>query len=514
LKPKTVTAIRDRYPLLLFLSGYFLFILLTWADYGMTFDESGVYARGIGLAHYLVHDDYAGFTHKSVSDDGLVVYNHLYGMVLSLFNPAGEVDCYHFLNLLFASLLFIAIFEVLFWRYEKPWLAVLGPVFLFFSPRFLGDIPGNPKDMPFAVFYFLALTAIYYFHRRPAKNPLVPGLILGLFFGLAQSSRMMAFTLYLIFLLFNLHFFYRQKPKPGLREWKQHLRQTAGLLLMILILSNFIMVLTWPYLGSNYFKHLYELLTMSGDFFWQNNVLFLGREILSTQLPWYYLPVWFLIGLPLFLLFFIGYSLTGLRKKWKDPLFILMLSAMAVILGGYFLARPVIYDGLRHFLFLIPILVVLAAAGAIEFCLGFKRPLLKKIIIGLASLNLLAVTYHMVRIHPYEYLYFNELTCGLKGSEGKFDNDYWGASFRETVEWLKSNEIKDQKRIYKIHGSGNPYQIFYYFTGNMKWVDNIKDADYYLSTTRDKKHLLAGSAPVIHVAEREGVPLNYVFKMK
>lgn len=137
----------------------------------MTFDESGVYARGIGLAHYLVHDDFAGFTHKSVPDDGLVLYNHLYAMILSWFNPYGEVDCFHFLNLAFASLLFTAIFEVLFWRYEKPWLALLGPLFLFFTPRFLGDIPGNPKDMPFAVSYFLALTALYYFHRRPRKTP-------------------------------------------------------------------------------------------------------------------------------------------------------------------------------------------------------------------------------------------------------------------------------------------------------------------------------------------------------
>ena len=87
MKPKTVTAIRNRYPILLFLAGYFLFLLLTWADYGMTFDESGVYARGIGLSHYLAHDDYAGFVHKTSSDDGLVVYNHLYGMVLSWFNP-------------------------------------------------------------------------------------------------------------------------------------------------------------------------------------------------------------------------------------------------------------------------------------------------------------------------------------------------------------------------------------------------------------------------------------------
>ena len=264
----------------------------------------------------------------------------------------------------------------------------------------------------------------------------------------------------------------------------------------------------------DYFKHFFEVLTLSRNFFWQNHVLFLGQQVLSTHLPWYYLPVWLLIGLPLFVLFLTVYSLAGLLKKWKDPLFILMLAALAVNLMVYFLAKPVIYDGLRHFLFLIPILVVLAASGAVEFWLGSSRSLVKNIVAGLVALNLLVVGVHMVRLHPYEYIYFNELTGGLKGSEGNFDSDYWGASFREAVEWLHRNETKDKAGIYKITGNGNPYQIFYYFPKNIEWVDDIKNADYYLSTTRDNKHLLAGSAPVIHIVEREGVPLNYVFKLK
>ena len=120
----------------------------------------------------------------------------------------------------------------------------------------------------------------------------------------------------------------------------------------------------------------------------------------------------------------------------------------------------------------------------------------------------------LVRLHPYEYIYFNGLTGGLKGAQGKFDNDYWGASFKEAVEWLKNNEIKDPKKIYKIYGSGNPYQIFYYFTPNMHWTDHLQDADYYLSYTRDDKQNLADPFKVIHVIEREGVPLNYIFKLK
>ncbi len=111
-------------------------------------------------------------------------------------------------------------------------------------------------------------------------------------------------------------------------------------------------------------------------------------------------------------------------------------------------------------------------------------------------------------------MYFNELTGGLKGSAGKFDNDYWSASTREGVEWIKKNGISDPKKIYSINSSANPYQVYPYLNDQMKWTDNLKDADYYLSTTRDGKDKLAGNAAITHVVEREGVPLCYVFKLK
>src|ERR1041385_2569857 len=45
--------IRDRYPLFLFLIFYFIWTLFTYQDFGETWDESGVYTRGIAFFHYL-----------------------------------------------------------------------------------------------------------------------------------------------------------------------------------------------------------------------------------------------------------------------------------------------------------------------------------------------------------------------------------------------------------------------------------------------------------------------------
>jgi len=506
-------ALRRRYPLIFFGLFYLILTNLTFRDFGETFDESGVYTRGIVLNHYLIHDDFIGFLHKSSPDDGAVVYDHFYSLMLSYLNPSSDLDNYHWLNMVFALLAFIALFELLLSQTQKPLLALLGPLFLLLTPRFSGDIPANPKDMPFAVFYLLTLCAVYLFYQKPQTNPYLKILVLGLLFGVTQSCRLLGLTLYPVYILFDLHFFYH-KNKPVLSQWKNHLMETACVLTLVFMISSFIMILTWPYLGANYFNHFTDLLGISKNFAWNNNVLFMGKEIPSTQLPWTYLPVWFLVTTPLFILFFLVTSFIFVKNKMANPLYILMGIAVTVNLAFNLILRPVIYDGLRHFLFLLPILTVIAALSAAEWFQQNKPGHVFKIIMGLFLLNGLTVTFQLIQLHPYEYIYFNELTGGLRGSQGKFDNDYWGASFKEAVDWLEKNETTDPHRSYKINGSGNPYQIFYYFTPNMKWVDNPKDADYYISYTRDDKQLLADPSKIIHVVEREGVPLNYIFKLK
>jgi hypothetical protein len=396
----------------------------------------------------------------------------------------------------------------------NPWLAALGPVFLVLTPRFTGDIPGNPKDMPFATAYFLALAGIYTFlSRRPATPPITQALILGFLFGLAQCTRTLGFSLYLVFLLYDFHLFYH-RGKPTGKHWARHLRETGLLLAAIFIISNFMMMATWPYLGGNYAAHLLEALQNSKSFFWNNPVLFEGKQILATQLPLSYLPVWLGITIPLGYLLLLAMSLRYTNRFIQNELAVLFVCALGVNAALVILFHPVLYDGLRHFLFLLPILAALAALSAASW-IRERAPLaLKAILFALVSLNLVFVGVEMFRLHPYEYVYFNEVTGGLKGSVGKFDNDYWGASNKEAVEWIKKNGLSDPKKVYQINSSGNSYQVLPYFNEQMKWSDSLNDADYYLSTTRDGKDKLLDSSKVVDVVEREGVPLCYVFKLR
>jgi hypothetical protein len=119
-------------------------------------------------------------------------------------------------------------------------------------------------------------------------------------------------------------------------------------------------------------------------------------------------------------------------------------------------------------------------------------------------------------LYPFQNLYFNELTGGLKGAHGRFDTDYWGQTYKEATEWLKGNDLKDldpRVRTVKVHTRGNALSSVYYFKPGMAWAP-FGDADYFLSTSRWREHEWAGDRKPLHVVSREGTPLNYTFKMR
>jgi hypothetical protein len=52
--------------------------------------------------------------------------------------------------------------------------------------------------------------------------------------------------------------------------------------------------------------------------------------------------------------------------------------------------------------------------------------------------NILSLT----NLHPYQYVYYNQLTNGVKGAFRVYEMDYWGTSYREATEYI--NRIAPQ----------------------------------------------------------------------
>ena len=85
------------------------------------------------------------------------------------------------------------------------------------------------------------------------------------------------------------------------------------------------------------------------------------------------------------------------------------------------------FSGMRHFLFVVPPLAVLAGIGfgtALRWIAARRRSLAHA---GLAVLGVwfLSTASVLVRLHPYEYLFFNPIVGGLAGAAQRYDTDYW-----------------------------------------------------------------------------------------
>ncbi len=284
-------------------------------------------------------------------------------------------------------------------------------------------MPANPKDVPFAIFYFLSLISMYKF--SPSKEP-AKLLLLGLLFGITQSLRTVGFTLYLIYFIYEL---YIRKPIKDII--------LSGLL--VFIIAGFFMASTWAYTGANYIRNTAELFTNASDFTpWNNTMLFQGNFLLKYERPIQYLPIWFLLTTPLYVL---GGSFLSLLYIKKSKLLFITWSALVINGILYVLMNPVIYNGLRHFLYLLPILVLNTLIFMYETLnVNFVNKYIKGLMLGLVAINITLTGVTMFKLHPYEYTYFNELVGGIKGAQGRYEMDYWGASYTQAAAWLREQE--------------------------------------------------------------------------
>jgi hypothetical protein len=95
--------------------------------------------------------------------------------------------------------------------------------------------------------------------------------------------------------------------------------------------------------------------------------------------------------------------------------------------------RPVMYNGIRHFVFLTPPFAVLGGLAAAWIARRLQQygrvPVTAGAIVLVAGLA--APTIDMARLHPYEYTHFNHIAGGVAGARPRYMVDYWGLSMRQ-----------------------------------------------------------------------------------
>jgi len=399
-------------------------------------------------------------------------------------------------------------------------LQVFAAVALASLPRFVGHAFINPKDTPFAAVF---VWAIYYaiivletkrFSWREMTN-------LGVLVGTAMAIRSGGVILIVIFALAGLAILYRGESTPTrwlVRNWVRVFDRLA----LLTVIAWVVMVIPWPYAHGNPIGRPLASILGSMNFHRAYPVLIHGEVFQSDQLPRYYL-VWSLfVSTPINLLVLSKLGTVRLvllwRKETADTKKIAVLCAWGAFpLLYFFTLTPNVYDGIRHFLFLLPLLALLSAVGADWLANQASKVLGGWQSSAVAGAILMLSLVSVCKIHPYQTSYFNLLAGPKETLHEYYDVDYWATALREAAEWINQKQNESGKPL-RVVVTGNEYsKDCYAQSSNQRTAVRYEMApnagrlpekyDYSVSIVRYDLHRQYPEAPIVYEVRRGGVLL-------
>jgi hypothetical protein len=370
---------------------------------------------------------------------------HIYGGFFELSTSAvskvmgfsqNDAGFYHVRHLFSALLGWMAIvFAALLARRIAGWQAgLLTLILLLLSPRFIGESLMNPKDIPFAAGYAIALyffVSILRSLEAPKKMHLL-GMAVGI--GIALGTRAGGLLLFAYIGLFALVDMYVRNRAGASVPFMNYVKNLG-----IPAVGGYIMaILFWPWAMQNPLSAPYEALTKFTQYEIGIRVLFGGNNIMSDTVPATYPLTWIMNTIPLAALLGVIGGLVLLYKLVQkyQPVPVLLVAFAAVFPLAYVMYKNSnLYDGWRHFTFVYPSIAILAGLFWNELTVLWKENKAIKIaVVAFFGFLLADAAWFLAANSKMPYVYFNPLMGGTKGAVGQYETDYWGVSIRQGVE--------------------------------------------------------------------------------
>lgn len=299
------------------------------------------------------------------------------------------------------------------------------------------------------------------------------------------------------------------------RAGYSQLRRIALHTLLVILIAWLTAIALWPWLqiGNPLTQFLeayrhFETLDTSFDF--QN----WGRRTFTDNVPAWYIPGQLLARLPegFLVLLLLGMAVwISAAASWiraalgalhrsgiagLRPVAAELAVSRAVLVVGVAAFGPIavlilkgstLYDGIRHVLFVIPMLAIVAARGLTSLLPFLRRLPIVSVALGGAYTAAIGAT--LVILHPLEYIAMNSLAGGVAGAYGRFDLDYWSMAVPEALRRLE-HRIDAEGRF-----AGNPPRVLVclawreQLAGVMvprNWIaeKHLDKADYLIATER------------------------------
>jgi len=421
-----------------------LLVLATYTDYGTSWDEHEHIRYGDDIVEYFRsgmsvaavpdhHQSYGGgFNLAAAGFSKMVAHpryvaNHLFNALVGLLGLMGTWRLGRLLGGAASGFVSLALLAAL--------------------PAYYGHMFNNPKDVPFAAGYVWMLYCLCRLIQAGPRAGLRVWLALGLAMGLTMSVRVGGLVGFgYLAVIVTAQWLAERRAGSSLRllgalAWKSAL---------VAVLAWGLMILPWPHAHRAPIRGPLEALGRFSAHSFDTRTLFRGRFVPSDPPPWGYLPEYLWVQVPELLWFLLGAGLVALAVMlakrterramfhWRGGALLLVGLAIVFPIAFAILRGSTVYDGLRHFVFVLPLLCVLGGVSAVTVVgwLGSRSRVAALSAAGVLVFGWSVVVADMVELHPYQYVYFNRMSGGLPAAADRYETDYYAHSFKELGEAL------------------------------------------------------------------------------
>ncbi|WP_375784035.1 glycosyltransferase family 39 protein [Bradyrhizobium sp. Pha-3] len=499
---------------------------LTFRDYGLGWDD---YTHA-EYADLLLRMYGSGFKDTgALSFANLYMYGGGFDMAAALLHKVIPLELFETRRLLGAIVGVIGLAVT--WRLARrvggPLAGLAALLLLALCPTFYGHMFMNPKDAPFAVaMVVLIMGLVRLIEEYPAPSPRTI-LIVGLGAGLSIGCRVLGGLALIYAVVGFIPLWIEEFRKQGPREATHRFAHVVYVLLPGLVLGYLVMGLIWPWSIMEP-GHPLEAVTYFSHFFekpWKE--MFDGALVSVPDMPWSYLPTLFALQLPEVLLVlltaavvttFMSLSRIDVTAKRKSVMLMLTLAATLPLVIAM-VKRPALYNGIRHFIFVIPPMAVL---GGIAFArgmdwLGENRRAWQPAALAVFAFGLLLPLSEMIRLHPYQYTHFNHIAGTVRTADNFFMLDYWGLALKQASDGLREQlaerqEVPPQHRKWKVAvcGPQRPAQVALGPDFTIGWDSHAAD----FAMTLGEFYCKGLAAPVMVEIKRDDVVFARVYDIR
>jgi hypothetical protein len=502
--------------------------LLTFRDYGLGWDDYTHSQYG----QLLVALYRSGFAdRRALSFVNLYMYGGGYDILATLAAKVLPLGLFETRRLVGALIGVIGMFVT--WRLGRrlggPFAGLLALVLLAACPLYYGHMFINAKDGPFATYMVIALLGIVRaLDEYPRASPPTMALC-GVGAGLAIGARVLGGFAVLEALLPLFFILAVRSRELGGSAATAELGAYLAPFIPAVILAYLIMGLVWPWAALSPFNPFHAVEYFSNFFEKPWRELFDGQINLVPDMPRSYVPTLTALQTPILMLtlgiFGVAGTVAAVLRGAGSGLGVGRRAALCAVLLAALLPmlitvaeRPAMYNGIRHFVFTFPPLAVLGALAAAWIARRSQRFGVTAVAAGALAMigGIASPVVEMIRLHPYQYTYYNHLIGGVAGARPRFMIDYWGLSMtqasRRLRSWLETRDEKPPGRPWKVAVCGPHPAVEVALGPGFSAIWDPNGADFAMML--NEFYCAKLDAPVILQVVRDGVVYARVYDIR